>query len=145
MRRHAQDAPHKPESGGVLLGRHILDTHDIVVDRVTTPLPDDRQSRTRFFRARRRHQALIDQAWRESDGACTYLGEWHTHPEAVPTPSLIDQLDWRRKLLVDRFSGMLYFVIVGTAAVRVWEGRRHRTHLCHLQPAGDARYQGSEP
>lgn len=119
------------------MGRHILDTCDIVVDLVTVPLPGDHQSRTRFFRARRQHHALIDQAWRESGGACTYLGEWHTHPEPVPMPSPLDQLDWRRKLMVDHFSAALFFVIAGTEAVGVWEGRHRRVHLWPLQPGGD--------
>ena len=137
IRDYAQDVPHKLEAGGVLLGRHILNTLDIVVDLVTTPLPGDHQSRVRFFRARRRHQAAIDRAWKDSGGTYTYLGEWHTHPEPGPMPSLVDQLNWRRKLMVDRFSISLFFVIVGTEAVRVWEGRQHGTHLCLLHAAGD--------
>ncbi|HUG16211.1 MAG TPA: Mov34/MPN/PAD-1 family protein, partial [Thermomicrobiales bacterium] len=124
------------EAGGVLLGRHIRDTCDIVVDLVSTPLPGDRQSRTRFFRARRRHQALIDQVWLVIDGACTYLGEWHTHPEVIPTPSLIDQFDWRRKLIVDRFSNCAFFVIVGTTAVCAWEGHQRRLLLHSLERSG---------
>ena len=128
-----QDESHKPEAGGVLLGRHIIDTNDIVVDWVTTPLPGDRQSRFRFFRTRRRHQELIDQAWRESSRTCTYLGEWHTHPEAAPAPSIVDQFNWRRKLMVDQFSDCLFFIIVGADEMRVWEGRYRRINLYQLK------------
>src|SRR5436853_506966 len=70
----------QPESGGVILGRHILDTNNIVVDMVTKPTVADRQSRNRFFRSRQIHQQHIDEAWKNSSGTCTYLGEWHTHP-----------------------------------------------------------------
>lgn len=126
MIRHAQDDAEKPEAGGVLLGRHILDSQDIVVDRVTTPQQGDRQGRFLFFRAQHRHQQLIDAAWRESHGTRTYLGEWHTHPELVPQPSVIDRVNWRRKLLVDCFSAPIFFLIVGTGDVGVWEGRRCR-------------------
>ncbi len=122
---YVQDEPHRPEAGGVLLGRHILGGEDIVVDRATVPMPGDRRSRTRFFRARRRHQDAIARAWRDSGGTCTYLGEWHTHPEQHPTPSVIDRLDWQRKLFVDRFTVVIFFVIVGTGEIRVWEGRRY--------------------
>lgn len=132
MRRFVQDEPHKPEAGGVLLGRHILDTRDIVVDRVSIPMPGDRRSRARFFRARSRHQRIIDEAWRESNGTCTYLGEWHTHPERCPTPSPEDEGNWRRKLATDWFSSYLFFVIVGTDVVRVWEGAWHQSHLLQL-------------
>lgn len=137
MRHHVQNAPNKPEAGGVLLGRHIVDTRDIVVDLLTTPLPGDRQSRNRFFRARREHQAVIDTIWRETDGVCTYLGEWHTHPESIPIPSVLDQLNWRRKLMVDEFSTVLFFVIAGTEQVKVWEGHRHRVRIHALQSIDD--------
>lgn len=93
MQRYLQATPDTPESGGVLLGRHIIGTQNIVVDQVTTPLPGDCQSRVRFFRARRQHQVRIDQAWQESGRTCTYLGEWHTHPEPHPVPSVIDWLE----------------------------------------------------
>ena len=124
IQRYAQNDLVKHESGGVLLGRHIIATCDIIVDHVTTPLPGDRHSRFRFFRARREHQEAIDDAWRESDGTCTYLGEWHTHPEPVPLPSAVDRLDWQRKLMFDEFSNVIFFVIAGTVALRVWEGSR---------------------
>jgi len=132
MHEFVQDEPHKPEAGGVLLGRHILDTRDIVVDRVSAPMPGDQQSRFRFYRAHRRHQRVIDDAWRTSGGTCTYLGEWHTHPEQCPTPSPVDEGDWRRKLATDQFSGCLFFAVVGTGATRVWEGAWHDSNLLQL-------------
>jgi integrative and conjugative element protein (TIGR02256 family) len=83
----------------------------------------DRATRTRYYRARGSHQAAIDRAWAESGGTCTYLGEWHTHPERAPSPSPEDLADWRRKLTVDRYSGFLFFVIAGTEETFAWEGR----------------------
>lgn len=130
MLGYVQDEPIRAEAGGVLLGRHIRETTDIIVDRVTTPQPGDRRSRSRYFRSRHRHQVLIDRAWQESSWTCTYLGEWHTHPEPIPTPSIVDRIDWRRKLIVDVFSAPIFFVIVGTAEMRAWEGH----HFAHLAP-----------
>ena|SRR5437870_3782001 len=126
MHRYAQNGPNRTEAGGVLLGRHLLDTDDIVVDKVTAPGVGDYRSRFRFFRARLPHQEMIDGLWRESGGTCTYLGEWHTHPEAVPRPSFLDRLEWWRKLLFDSFTAPLFFVIVGTEQTCVWEGDRFR-------------------
>lgn len=143
MWQYIQDADDKPEAGGVLLGRHLLGTNDIVVDSVTTPMPGDCQRRHRFFRARRRHQEAIDAAWRESDGTQTYLGEWHTHPESHPSPSLIDRVDWQRKLLVDRYTGPLFFMIVGTEETRVWEGRYRKVPV-RLQQLRDVRFGDDE-
>ena len=119
--QHASDAT---EAGGVLLGRHLLGGSAIVVDAVTTPMAGDRRSRTRFHRAQRRHQAAIDAAWAASEGTCTYVGEWHTHPEPVPTPSAVDWSDWHRRLNQDRYTEPLFFIILGTTATRAWERRR---------------------
>ncbi|HEX2093384.1 MAG TPA: Mov34/MPN/PAD-1 family protein [Longimicrobiaceae bacterium] len=135
MRGYLQNLPRKTEAGGVLLGRHIADSLDVVVDEVTVPMRGDRRERYRFWRAHEPHQGVIDRAWRESGGTCTYLGEWHTHPEPVPTPSKVDRNDWRRKLREDRFSGIVFFVILGTREVRVWEGSQGGTTLLPLSNA----------
>ena len=130
MRKYAQDTEEAFEAGGVLLGRHIVHTNDIIVDCITVPMQGDQQSRFRFFRSRHQHQKLIDLAWSESGGTSHYLGEWHTHPELCPLPSTLDQLGWQQKISTDQFIEPLFFVIVGTIAVRVWEGRRnHRLIL----------------
>jgi integrative and conjugative element protein (TIGR02256 family) len=133
MGRYVQDMPYKTEAGGVLLGRHLRATRDIIVDHVTEPMHGDHRTRTRFYRARHLHQEVIDQAWLQSGGTCTYLGEWHTHAEWMPIPSAIDQLTWRRKLIMDRFTGCIFFVIAGVDAVRVWEGHRRSPKLFTLR------------
>lgn len=133
FRAHVQDTPYISESGGVLLGRHILSSNDVVLDEVTTPLPGDQKSRFKFFRARERHQEAINIAWHKSNGTCTYLGEWHTHPECKPTPSYIDRLNWYRKLMVDRFSNCVFFIIVGTEEIKVWEGLQGKPRIHELR------------
>ena len=113
-----------PEAGGLLLGRIILETGDCVVDEVTNPLPQDRRRRFRFFRSNH-HQKILDKAWQLSSGTCNYLGEWHTHPEDYPTPSHVDWENWCRKLLDVRNSyEILFFLIVGEKAIRIWCGYR---------------------
>lgn len=126
MLRFIQDTPEKTEAGGVLLGRRIIDTTDIVVDEVTVPMAGDRRRRNSFRRGRRAHQAIIDRVWRESSGTCGYLGEWHTHPEESPTPSSVDLRDWNRILKNDVFDGdYLYFIIVGYRHLKVWEAAKN--------------------
>lgn len=131
MLGYRQTTRRDPEAGGVLLGRYLLDAPHVVVDEVTVPMQGDRRWFTVFHRGRAAHQKIIDERWRASGGTCQYLGEWHTHPEGIPHASLVDECDWRRRLRNDTFdSDSLFFIIVGTDAVRAWEGtRKGRLHL----------------
>lgn len=113
----------EPEAGGILIGRRIQNSLDVIVDNVTIPGADDRRTRSSFFRSRRSHQRELDRAWRESGATSGYLGEWHSHPERQPHPSLIDYCGWARRLM-DRVTEPLFFVIVGTEETRAWESQR---------------------
>jgi integrative and conjugative element protein (TIGR02256 family) len=125
MLKHAQRDPGALEAGGVLLGRELLVTGDLVVDAITTPMPGDVRTRTSFFRSAPLHQRHILEAWRGSAGTCGYLGEWHTHAEARPTPSRVDRSEWSRRLVEDVVGARLsLFVIVGTQALGAWIGDR---------------------
>ena len=122
---YRQAADGAVEAGGVLLGRYLRDEPHVVVDAISPPHASDCGTRFSFQRSRRPHQRAINQAWRESGGTRVYLGEWHTHPEPDPYPSLVDLEDWRRRLRVDRVdSASLFFLIVGTTHIRLWEGFR---------------------
>ncbi|MEW6573748.1 MAG: Mov34/MPN/PAD-1 family protein [Bacillota bacterium] len=125
--------PDATEAGGVLLGRFILESEDIVVDDVTTPGEEDKRTRNRFVRNKRRHQLEVTRRWRESGGTCNYLGEWHTHPEPMPLPSPEDICDWRRTLREAQFdSETLFFVIVGTDDLLTWEGFKKTLEIRQL-------------
>lgn len=120
-----QVEPQIPEAGGMLMGRFLKNTKDIVVDKITVPMKGDKQSRYTFKRLSPLHQRALDKAWQESKGTCNYLGEWHTHPETNPIPSDIDKKDWKRKLSQDSFSSrFLYFLIAGTETIHLWEADR---------------------
>jgi len=127
MLSFAQHRWWQSEAGGVLLGRHLIDSHDVVVDEVTTPQSADRRTRFGFFRSRR-HEALAQERWRHQAGTSAYLGLWHTHPEPDPTPSSVDRRDWQQAVAGDAFEGdRLYFPIVGTDSIRVWTLSRRGT------------------
>jgi integrative and conjugative element protein (TIGR02256 family) len=120
MRSFAQRRWWHAEAGGVLLGRHLLDSQDVVVDEVTTPQNTDRRSRFGFFRSKK-HELLARERWRAQSTTMAYLGLWHTHPERDPTPSGVDRSDWLQALSCDTFEGQhLFFPIVGTRRIRVW-------------------------
>lgn len=113
------------EAGGILLGRLIIDTNDIVIDYVTSPMNDDKRSRFGFFRAEQPHQSILFNKWESSFGTCNYLGEWHTHPEPVPKPSNRDIRSWQAQCQkLPKGRNCLYFVIVGTETLTVWKAKR---------------------
>lgn len=120
MKAFSQQRCWHSEAGGVLLGRHLLDSEDIIIDEVTTPQNTDRRSRFNFFRSKK-HEMLARERWHEQQRTMAYLGLWHTHPEADPTPSNVDHNDWKQAVSQDTFEGeRLFFPIIGTQRIRVW-------------------------
>ena len=112
------------EAGGVLLGRLIEGSLDVVVDEITTPGPADERSRYAFKRSRKSAQPRVTQAWSESAGTRIYLGDWHSHPEDEPTPSSVDRRDWANTLRQATYEqDFLLFAIVGRRCTALWEVR----------------------
>lgn len=111
-----------PEAGGMILGRLITQSDDVVIDEVTEPTTSDRRGRFFFMRSKKHAQQHVNVAWKESNSTRIYLGEWHTHPEDDPTPSSIDFDNWRRIARVAQYEqGFLLFIIAGWKETRIWE------------------------
>ncbi|WP_367398706.1 Mov34/MPN/PAD-1 family protein [Burkholderia multivorans] len=92
--RFRQTDPTAPESGGILLGyRRGMYLH---VSMVTTPQSGDTQHRYGFRRQAHGQQKIALDLWKADRETMDYLGEWHIHPEAVPTPSSIDTGELRK-------------------------------------------------
>ncbi len=118
MKKYVQTNNDEPESGGVLLGRYILNSNDVIVDLITIPQVKDIQKRTFFFKNKEEHQSVIDAIWKLSKGTCNYLGEWHTHPQDHPIPSSLDLRTWKRQVKETKFEGKkLFYVILGRKSV----------------------------
>lgn len=133
MKSYSQNQNHNLEAGGVLIGRFIKDSKDIVVDKITAPMLNDKRTRNTFVRGVKMHQRVIDSEWVKSNGTLHYLGEWHTHPENYPTPSSIDLKNWKAILKTYTYtSRYLYFVIVGIKEIRIWEGDRKTLEIKKL-------------
>lgn len=128
MQAFSQHRSGDREAGGVLLGRHLLDSRNVVVDEVSTPQSSDRRSRYGFFRSSK-HELLARQRWLEESSTSAYLGLWHTHPEPDPTPSGVDLRDWQKAVAGDTYEGdRLFFLIVGTDCIRIWTLSRRGTY-----------------
>ncbi|WP_181313824.1 Mov34/MPN/PAD-1 family protein [Phreatobacter cathodiphilus] len=82
------------EAGGILIGSYRGD--HVEVSGSTVPMERDKRTRGLFDRMDRGHQEAAMQAWRSSGGTESYVGEWHTHPEAHPSPSVLDRWTWDR-------------------------------------------------
>ncbi|WP_082401871.1 Mov34/MPN/PAD-1 family protein [Achromobacter dolens] len=105
----------QPESGGILLGRRRGKHLEVML--ATGPSHKDRRSTFSFVREADWHAELAEQAWRQGGKKIDYLGEWHTHPQRVPTPSIIDRREWRKLILQRPDSTSILVVVVGTKSI----------------------------
>jgi integrative and conjugative element protein (TIGR02256 family) len=122
---YAQRSNSKTEAGGVLIGRYIISSNNIVVDSMTKPFKKDKRGRFFFKKLDKLHQKVIRKLWKASEGTANYLGEWHTHPESDPSPSSLDIQEWMRKSKEDIYDNdFLIFIIVGTESINAWLVRR---------------------
>ena len=85
LARHRQLRCRRLEAGGQLFAR--FDGSEIVIVEATGPRRRDRRSRTSYVPDRRAEQKEIEE--RHGRGL-HFVGDWHTHPEARPTPSETD-------------------------------------------------------
>src|SRR5579862_3615404 len=129
----------KKEAGGILLGFYRGPHVQIV--HCTSPLPGDRRLWNFFDRSDPGHQGEALKHWRDSGRTMNYVGEWHTHPEAVPTPSFVDRRTWR-KIARRHTIGPLVFAIRGTSGWW-WELMRNGMPA-RLLPLGGFEHPESE-
>lgn len=73
------------EAGGQLFARFT--DNQILVSEATGPRPGDRRTRWSYRPDARAEQREIDQMHALG---LHYIGDWHTHPQAEPVPSLPD-------------------------------------------------------
>jgi integrative and conjugative element protein (TIGR02256 family) len=85
FRSHRQDRWWGSEAGGQLFAR--FEEGRILVVEATGPRPSDRRGRTSYHPDKRAERREIVE--RHSAGL-HFVGDWHTHPEAQPTPSVAD-------------------------------------------------------
>jgi len=94
IRKYSLPAERSTEAGGIFIGAYR--SRHIEIVRCTVPMANDIRRRFSFDRADYQHQADALAAWRESGHTLTFVGEWHSHPEAVPSPSGLDRRTWTK-------------------------------------------------
>jgi integrative and conjugative element protein (TIGR02256 family) len=122
--RYRQQSATAPEQGGVLLG-YRRDPH-LHVAAATFPAHGDQATRISFKRNDPSHAATALRMWKGTEHTMDYLGEWHTHPEAHPSPSSIDTFAWAT--IRAAAPEVMLFVIAGTAE-DWWVGCGNRRRL----------------
>ena len=119
--RHIQKKYNQTESGGILLGRLINCSKDVIVDFASEPSKKDTRRRFFFFRKKEPAQSIVNKRWSDSEGTQIYLGEWHTHPECDPIPSSHDLENWRKIYREAKYEqDFLLFIIVGIKNISCW-------------------------
>ncbi|WP_225745012.1 Mov34/MPN/PAD-1 family protein [Marinilactibacillus sp. Marseille-P9653] len=108
----------KKEAGGVLVGKRLLNNTTIVTF-ASEPGNLDKRSKFRFRKYPAHHKQFIDQHLNQSDRFMGFVGEWHSHPEPVPTPSQTDYKSWT-KIITDNSDTSLLFFIIGTVKIGIF-------------------------
>ena len=114
---HRQLHWYSEEAAGVLIGER-RGSH-LVIQEISEPGEGDIRRRNSVDRCGSHHQAAVDDAFVRSWGTLQYLGEWHTHPEDEPSPSIKDFSSWGRYLLD---SEQMVVIIVGRK--KVWAAKK---------------------
>jgi integrative and conjugative element protein (TIGR02256 family) len=127
---------HQPEAGGILLG-HRRGNH-FEITHVTEPVLTDHRTRVSFVRENHGHQEKAVDLWKSSHGTIGYIGEWHTHPENVPSPSLVDINQWSQLPSRNANNAPMLGVIVGISHLYVAVLRQNSPPTI-LQPERDAK------
>ena len=109
------------EAGGMLIGREIISTNNLIIDHMTEPMQGDKRSRCRYLRKDSGHIEYFEKLYCENDNIYGYVGEWHTHPENVPSYSFIDYREWDKIVRAKPGNSPIYCLIIGTEKWRVWK------------------------
>lgn len=109
------------EAGGILIGKENKSNENIIINHTTVPMPKDEMKHNRFIRKDKGHIELFKNLYKESDETLRYIGEWHTHPEAIPNFSCIDLKNWKKISKNSNSDNNYYHIIVGYEAIRMWE------------------------
>ncbi len=123
LNRHRQLDNVSAEQFGVLMGSRSIKESEFWIEANTTPQANDKATRFGFLLRDKKHQKEVDKFFDSSDGILGYMGTWHTHPEALPTPSCVDINDWKRcvKRNSDR---QLFFIIQGYDGLRIYINKK---------------------
>lgn len=113
---HRQISGLSTEAGGMLVGYENAQTGNFTLANATEPQPSDVRTRISLV-LRYQHKEQL----RKLQEPYGYIGTWHTHPSATPSPSPVDLRDWEKCIRKNQnCTSALVFIIAGTETYRVW-------------------------
>lgn len=128
--KYCQTGKNFNESGGMLYGRLRSHSHKfttaspphIEITHCSEPGRGDSSNRYGFIRRGRHHFQKLAKLRHKSGNTITYLGEWHSHPEDFPSPSVTDLRSWK----VDFKNNLAVVAIVGRKQIwwGYWDGNQ---------------------
>jgi integrative and conjugative element protein (TIGR02256 family) len=129
------------EAGGMLIGSIVANSNKIEINDCTEPLKEDNRHRFGFKRSNK-HNEILNKKWCSSSFTKLYLGEWHTHPQEIPSPSFIDKSSWKTLLFKSNTeSEILVFLVIGTISMDIWIGDKRNKRI---ERGGSYRYKNSK-
>lgn len=120
MKSYIQYGFYSNEAGGVLIGRENLDNNNLIIEFCTEPMNKDKRLKNRFIRKDNGHIEFFQQLFYSNSGIYRYVGEWHTHPENIPSFSTIDKKNWI-KINREMAHKEQYHFIVGREQICIWK------------------------
>ena len=109
------------EKGGIIIGRTNLETSNLVIEYITEPMKNDVSLRNNFIRQDEGHLDFFNSLYIESRKSYAYVGEWHTHPQDIPTFSYDDLKNWEKiGEYMQPTENTQYHIIVGRKALGIW-------------------------
>ncbi|WPZ01530.1 Mov34/MPN/PAD-1 family protein [Idiomarina sp. OXR-189] len=115
LTRYRQNRCYSKEAGGQLFGKFNVEGH-ITIGAITGPRKTDKRSRHSYKADHAQEQREIDEKYKDG---LYFLGDWHTHPEGVatPSPSDIKAITEIYQSSIEPGPGFL-LVIAGTAPIQ---------------------------
>ena len=101
------------ESGGILVGEIYPAENKVIVKNIIV----SKKAKRSFMGVnidKKEMQRELDKIRKDTGYRYYYIGDWHTHPEKNPTPSLIDKISYKRTLkTIVLQTNFVVFLIVG--------------------------------
>ena len=129
------------ETGGVLMGYVDRRAAAVVVTHVVGPGPGAVHERTAFSPDQEWHESEVARLYAESGRTCTYLGDWHTHPDGQPVLSSADRATLRTIARSPEARCQRPLILIaaieasGRVDVRAYQRRRFGVRECRVELA----------